>query len=115
MDVVSGAAVTQGDSLDASVSQFAESQEAVVTAKIDDHYNVINELELLPLPTIPVDSDRRKNALFSREFIVDQPVSYLYSIIYIRHTHANLFIVIEFRYYGYRYYSNWMLRPCWLW
>ncbi len=74
MDVVSGAA-TEGDSLDAKVSQFTELQEAVDTEKIDDHYNAISELELLPLPTIPVDSDRRKNALFSREFIVDQPVN----------------------------------------
>ena len=114
MDVVSGAA-TQGDSLDANVSQFTELHAAVDTVKIDDHDNAINELELLPLPTIPVDIDRRKNALFSREFIVDQPVNYFYIIIYIRHTHSNPFIFIEFGYHGYRYYSNWMLCTSWLW
>jgi hypothetical protein len=122
MDVVNGAA-TQGDSHDAVAPQVAkpeetgETSEIVVTedvVKDDSHDNYIDELELLPLPKIPVDGDRRKNGLCTREFIVDQPVSYMF--FYLFEYLLNLFIFFtEFGYHGNGYYSNWMLCSCWLW
>lgn len=123
MDVVNGAA-TQGDSHDAVAPQVVkpeetgEPSEIVVTedvvVKDDSQDNYIDELELLPLPKIPVDSDRRKNGLFTREFIVDQPVSYM--ILYIfEYLLIFLYFFTEFGYHGNGYYSNWMLCSCWLW